>query len=454
MATIGSNTDIVYTSLPKHGFLTSDTKTLANIFYELLCDEAREVIKHNENIYILLTGGLDSRIIAAIFATLYKNGELKKRPHCLTWGQSNSRDVFYAELIAKSLELHWEHIPLTPNTIIENIEKCGEYLGLLHSPEMLHSMLALEKLPANAMVIAGSYGDSIGRAEFSNLHLLQLDHKIPHNAFEILHPEIFEQTSKELLHDLQLIHQRGGDSTQKYMQCEYWMQGYRMRNGLCHALSVINRFAEIYQMFTHLKIISFIWSLHPSRRDDDIYTEILIGKFPELAKIPWARTNKPFIGKYKNKSLKAHYHDYTIWSSGILFGKIKKLVDPDWFATKQIFNPEQIVQMNKTIRESKQRVGRINDIWLWLAGFRYYIDQLENQSKEIIFKPIEFDGQNTQPANTLQKQIRKKVISIASNSTLINNSLKNLRNTFRKLDLKKQKKLALKNFPPVPYEKK
>ncbi len=431
--------------IPEHGLFTSTTEVLSKMLFEKLCNEARKVILYNPNIYILLTGGLDSRIIAGIFSYLYKNGELKNKPKCLTWGIEDSRDVFYAKKIAKALNFDWSNIPLGPEDVIENINKCGEYLGMLHSPEMLHSMLWFKNLPSDAMVIAGSFGDSIGRAEFSNFHLLQLDYKKPNNSYNILTPLAYKDAAGSLNLDLDHIHSRGNTSF-KYAQCEYWMQGYRMRNGLCHALSVINKYANIYQMFTDPEVYSFIWSLHPSRRDDDIYTNILKEFFPELAVIPWARNNKAIDGAYKEKKLKPHYHDYTKWSSGVLYDHIKSLVDPDWFAQKGIFNPSSILKMNDLVFKSKERVGRLNDIWLWLAGFRYYIDKLEAQGKVINFEPIENDEIEVSYEKT--HSIKYKAILLASKSEVLNKSLRSIRKEYRSLNLKKEKKKMLAQYPP------
>jgi len=435
--------------VPKHDFKTGSDKQLASILFKKLCNEAREVIKQNPNIYILLTGGLDSRIIGGVYAYLYKNGELKQKPKCLTWGLEDSRDVYYARLIAERLDLEWSHIPLGAETVIENIEKCGEYLGMLHSPEMLHSMLWFKNIPSDAMIIAGSFGDSIGRGEFSSLHLLQLEHKVPKNTYSLLRNEVFKKGAEGLKLDLDYVHNRGGRETLKYMQCEYWMQGYRMRNGLCHALSVINKYADIYQMFTSPEVYGFMWSLHPSRRDDDVYTALLTNYFPELAKIPWARNNKAMVGNFSNTKLRPHYHDYTKWSSGELYDYISKLVDPDWFASTGIFRKDSILEMNDLVLRSKERVGRLNDIWLWLAGFRFYIDMLESKGKTIIYESIEDDGQ---PDQKKKKGIKEKAILLASKSKRINNKARVLRRRYRDLDLKSKKKEMITKFPPKPYE--
>jgi len=436
--------------LPKHNFKTGNDNFLAKTLFEKLCNEARLVINKNPNIYILLTGGLDSRVIAGVYSFLYENGELKKKPKCLTWGLEDSRDVYYAKKMAKALNFEWQHIPLGPEIVIDNIQKCGKYLGLLHSPEMLHSTLWFKNLPSDAMVIAGSYGDSIGRGEFSNLHLLQLEHKAPKNNYNLLTSNAYVDASKGLNKDLDYIHKRGGEYTLKYAQCEYWMQGYRMRNGLCHALSVINRYANVYQMFTAPDVYEFIWSLHPSRRDDNIYITLLKMNFPELAKVPWARNNKSIEGNSEDKKLRAHYHDYTKWSSDLLYDDISVLVDPDWFKATGLFNGKSIAKMNDLVKKSKERVGRLNDIWLWLAGFRYYIDELRKKGKIIDFGATEIGEQEKFTKKKLN--LKDQAILLASKSKLINSTAKEIRKKYRDKDLIVKKKEMLKKYPSEQYK--
>jgi len=435
--------------IPPHGFKTAEVGLLSKLLFEKLCDEARTVIQSNPNIYILLTGGLDSRIIAGVFSYLYNNGEIKQKPKCVTWGLEDSRDVFYAKKMAEALNFEWQHIPLGPEDVMNNIKKCGKYLGLLHSPEMLHSMLWFKNIPSDAMVIAASFGDSIGRGEFSNKHLLYLNHKQPKNTYGLLTSNTYAIESKNLKEDLKYLYERG-NNTEKYVQCEYWMQGSRMRNTLCHSLSVINRYANIYQMFTAPEVFSFIWSIHPSIRGNEIYTYLLKNYFPKLAEVPWARNNKAIKGSYKEQKLKPHYHEYTKWSSGVLYKDIKELIDPDWFVSKQIFNPYSIKEMNALVLKSKERVGRLNDIWLWLAGFRYYIDELESEGKIIDFK-LSTENKLKHVPNNKKFNLKEESILLASKSISLNNNLKKIREKYRELDTNKKKREALKKYPPVPY---
>ena len=63
---------------------------------------------------------------------------------------------------------------------------------------------------------------------------------------------------------------------------------------------------------------------------------------------------------------------------------IEKLIDIDWFENFGIFNIESIISLRNLVRKSEARVGRVNDVWLWLAGFRVFVEDLEKSCKKLI----------------------------------------------------------------------
>ena len=75
---------IVLSDIPEHGFYKDDYDTLADIFFKLIVDEARKVVKDFEEVYVLLSGGLDSRIAAGVLKYLCDNGELKSVPKAVS----------------------------------------------------------------------------------------------------------------------------------------------------------------------------------------------------------------------------------------------------------------------------------------------------------------------------------------------------------------------------------
>ena len=438
--------------LPPHGFFTGPDDAMAERLYLLLCDEARAACDGYSEIYILLSGGLDSRIIAGVLSRLYQAGEIVAKPVAVTWGLADSRDVVYAKRMAAILGLEWLHVEFGPETVLENIDTTARHLGLLHSPEMLHAMSWFRNVPESSLVIAGSFGDSIGRAEFAGLRLLQLRPQKPNNTYGILEPAAFQAACADLQRDLDAIHSRGGPDRLPYAQNEYWMQGFRMRGGLCHALTIINRYARVYQMFTAPEVFGFVWSLHPTRRNDDIYAALLEKRLPSLAGIPWPRTNRALRGPTDGArgDLRAHYHEYTKWSSGPLCAELSRRVDPEWFEAIGIFDARSIQSLAALVRSSRERVGRLNDVWLWLAGFRCFAEGLAKVGKTLV---IEASPKDKIPDRSRKRPgLRAIAVLAASKSPTLNRVLKDLRAHKRRRELARLTKQAIRDYPPSPYD--
>ena len=384
---------------------------------------------------------------------MYDNGELKSAPKAVSWGLEDSRDIVYAKKIADIFNFDCIHLPLTPEIVLENIQHTAKEMGMLHSPEMLHSMLWFKGLPDNSLVVAGSFGDSIGRAEFSNIHLLQLKHPKPIDKYNLLRVEAQDLGSKTVARDILDLFNRSPNS-RKYANYEHFMQGNRMRGGLCNAMSVINGNAKVYQIFTSPKVYKFIWSLHPSLRGNEIYVNLFERHFSVLAQFPWARTNralgKKTIGAVKG--LKLHYHEYTKWSKNELRVDLEALIDFDWYNDLNLFNMQSLDTLRNTIRTSEVRVGRANDIWFWLAGFRVFIDHLESNNKKVI--KLNFSNESNQINSELLQEtslIDNFSNKVLNRSETLNTFSKQLRTHYRDYKTQKIKNKFLMDYPPIKF---
>jgi asparagine synthase (glutamine-hydrolysing) len=421
---------------------------VANRFFDLLCQEAREACTGFQHIYLLLSGGMDSRIVAGVLAYLYRCDAIEAKPIGVTWGFSDSRDAVYAQQIAAALDFEWINIPFGPEILPPNIDATVRQLGLIHSPEMLHYMRWFENVPEDSIVLAGSYGDSIGRAEFAGLHLLQLKPRTPHNAYGVLVPSVFDAVRPDVESDLHELVTRAGATAPVHARMEHWMQGYRMRSGLCHALSIINQYSHIYQMFTAPFVYEYIWSLHPATRGDEVYAAMMVNHLPALARIPWARTNRAFRGQTvgAKRGLKDQYHEYTKWCAGPMYDELSRLVDPDWFAATGVFDAGSIHEMNRLVRRSRHRVGTLNDRWLWLAGFRRFVESLEASGRQLVIDTPE-NGAAAAPRR--DSLLRRVGVMGATRARYVNATLKMLRATQRRRELKRLKEESLRRYPAI-----
>lgn len=445
LSKIDSQGQIHLQDIPSHGRLWERPKVIAEKFEQLLIEEAVEVCKDRKNICILLSGGLDSRIVAGVLSKLYRDGRLNCKPLGVTWGFEDSRDVVYASKAAEILGFDWQHIQISPQTLIDNISPNIEILGCLTSPNHLHCMQWFKNMPGDTLVLGGSYGDSIGRAEFMGKHLLELDYLSPVNPFGLLTKDVLKSAHQCMNFDFESLRKRYHDNP-KYVQCEHEMQGYYMRGMIGHVMSIISHYCDLYQMFTSPKVYGYIWSLHPSCRKDNVYAELLESLSSDLARLPWARTNKALRGSTcgRLKNLRDHFHSYAEWISGPVYRDYSSLLDPDWFEEIAIFDPDKIKKLNKQVGErdiSLKLYGfRSYEIWLWLVSFRKFLVFLQSVGKKVVFENRIHgvsEGEDLAVAVDDRTKFRRAVAQS-----------KFIRNNYRKIRRHYLFKNAIKSYPP------
>lgn len=380
------NDQIILEPIPPHDLYWESNKTIAKNLHRLLLEELHRACSAFDNIFILLSGGLDSRIVAGLLGQLYQEGFLSNTPVAVTWGIPNSRDIIYGRRAAEICGLDWQHIPLQPEHVLENMHLCAEYLAALVSPIHLHRMSYFRNAPANSLVLAGSYGDSVGRAEFSKRHVLDLQYLKPFNFMQLLRQDYIPVAHADINNDLKALHDRCPNKPQ-YVHCEHEMQGHYMRGMIAHCMSLINTWTSTYQVFTHPSVYSYMWSIHPSCRTDAIYAELLEIIDPRLASLPWSRTNRALKGRTYNRNIKTSksFHSYSDWISGELFDDIAKIVDPDWFSQINLFEPKSIYHLTNIIRNKNTDYGiHSYYIWTWLASLRIFYENIIRYNIEIL----------------------------------------------------------------------
>ncbi|MFI4912717.1 MAG: hypothetical protein ACIAQZ_13715 [Sedimentisphaeraceae bacterium JB056] len=375
---------IEFLDIPSHGLKYASPREISGVFLGLLEQEACEAVEGFSDIYVLTSGGLDSRIVCGVLAKLYREKKISRRPICLTWSNDEfSRDYVYAKEVAKICGFEFQPLsPLTVEDVIENTERSPELIGCFCPPIHLHSMQKLSNLSEDSIVFAGSYGDSVGRAEFSGKHLIEIGMLKPRNSFEILKPEAFQIGISEIALDAKKLRER---TSPKY-PWEYYeqiQQGWYMRGMIAQAMDVVNRYCKLYQMFTSPSVYSYIWSLHPCCRTDEMYAELLESLDYRLARLPWARTNKALKGKTigQVKGLSRNFQSYEAWISGPVYEHYSKYIDLDWFENTGVFSGKDIEKLTDKIRKgdiSLKPFGvRPYELWLWLISVQKMFQNID-----------------------------------------------------------------------------
>lgn len=415
---IDDDGEVCLSDIPPHGRLWKEPKEIATTLEGLLCREAARVCQDFKEIYILLSGGLDSRIVAGVLAKLFNTGRITTRPVGVTWGLEDSRDVVYGREVASILGFDWKHITIGPDTLVDNIDAGVDVLGCLVPPNHLHCMQWFKNVSNDALVLAGSYGDSVGRAEFSRRHLVELSSLRPSNMFGLLNEDVLSSAHEGIMLDLKNLHNRFS-GVPAYVHCEHEMQGFYMRGMIAHAMTVINQYCTSYQMFSDPEVYGYMWSIHPVCRDDRAYAVLLEKLNPLLAHLPWARTNRAMKGRTDGAvpNLRKDFHDYAAWIRGPIIDKYDSYIDPDWFAGTGLFNPDSIISLKASIVRNDIALRlygiRAYEIFLWLVAFRRFSEFLAKSVKTVA---LDDDDVHTVPAYLVPKDRYSKIRRVLSNS--------------------------------------
>ena len=388
-------------TIPPHGRLWKPYDEITDNFVRAICNEAIKACRGRKEIYLLLSGGLDSRVAGAALAKLVNEGRLATKPIAVTWGPSNCRDVVYGREVARLLEFKWIHVDFGPEDVMYNIDEAVG-VGSLVSPVHLHRMSWFRQVSRDAVVIASSYGDMVGRAEFSGRHLLELDYLHPVNAFGLVKYDIFGAAYQGVMKDLKQLRERAPNQP-KYVLCEHQMHGNYTRGMLMQAMSLINQHCTLYQMFTDPNVYSYMWSIHPALRFDDTYANVLKKLAPRVAKIPWARTNRALQGRTSGakSNLQEKFHSYESWIGAPLFDRLYHYVDPEWFGQTGIFEPEKIRNLAEEVRNGRDGKGPYGfwpyEEWLWLASLRRMAEHLDRLGKSVALDSVAVDKPHNMP---------------------------------------------------------
>ena len=383
LSSIQANGEPKLEIIPAHDTRFENHRQIAEHLMELLYDEIVRVCKGYREIYLTLSGGLDSRVVAAVVANAAKTGDINAEIVGVTWGIPDSRDVVYAEQVANILGMKWVHVDILPEDIFENIELASTRLACLVSAIHLHKKCWFRNVSKEALVLSASYGDSVGRAEFSGKNPLELQYLNPINKYGLIKNDIFNCARKTLISDLNNLYNRT-DCQPKFVLCEHEMQAQYMRGMIGHAMSIINDYCTVYQVFTDRSVYSYMWSIHPSLRTDDVYADILELSDSKLAKLPWARTNKALRGKTEcaRKELKRAFHDYRNWIRYQLYEEIYSKIDVEWLSDTRIFNIDNIELLSHDVRCGINDTGAY-DVFVWLAGFCRFGKLLNDFGKHV-----------------------------------------------------------------------
>ena len=126
--------------------------------YELSTQSITEVLKSHSSWVLPLSGGLDSRLIAAIGANL--DVDLS----AFTWGSRNSRDAIYAQSLARELGIPWKLVDFDSNYLEDYTNVWVDLFGSamhFHGMYQMPFLDALDSQDKLGPVVSGFLGEGL-----------------------------------------------------------------------------------------------------------------------------------------------------------------------------------------------------------------------------------------------------------------------------------------------------
>lgn len=389
---------------PIHGTLKDKENIIARNFFDLLCREILGYIQGKKSVGILLSGGMDSRIVAGVLNYLIETNQATLEVTALTWGNTNSRDVVYAEQIAKILGWKWKHFIVTGKDLLKNVVETG-IRGCEYSPIHLHALPQIREIDHFDIILAGSYGDSVGRAEYGGVHVS----KLPEinlrilNVGNLVDNDLFLSSLPTIKQDIDNYHMKFA-AKEEYMQNEYDYQLHYMRRQLNPCMELLNEKASFFQVFTNPNTFRYIWNIDVSLRNDDLYKSLLSHLKKDLSLIPWARTGLIYGQKRGTPDIysKRHHSYVEILNSEIL-DSLKEYVLSQEIKKLGIFNYSSLEELFRLVKKYPLNNSfYYTEKLAWIASLSVLVDRFQPEGKN-----IERENNNIQKKQTSNEYMKR-----------------------------------------------
>jgi asparagine synthase (glutamine-hydrolysing) len=288
--------DVIRRAPIPHDDIVLDAESTAKKAHDLLSKALTEnIVKQHATIWLTLSGGLDSRVVAGILNEVITD---TNEVRVLNWGIPNSRDTVYAKRIADRYGWKYMYVPNNPESNISLISYAVEEGGAEISPidynpiEVEQSIL--ERISPDDAIIFSHYGDGIGRGEYAGVNIIDMRLKKILNPFFLFNINSYGQFKRTIAGDRALawITDCSGSAVKQIAIRE--LNGHE--NYMRRMLTKRFKYCKKYDPFTDIHLVTFAYSLSPICRNDNIYAHILKRVDRYLYEMCWARTGISFSG--------------------------------------------------------------------------------------------------------------------------------------------------------------
>ncbi|HAD05060.1 MAG: hypothetical protein A2091_12725 [Desulfuromonadales bacterium GWD2_61_12] len=374
-----------YAGVPCHGNAEREPEAVARELKAALHREMLGYVAGRKRIGLLLSGGLDSRIVAGTLRELQETGDYGGDVIAITWGLDDCRDIVYAKEIARRYDWDWVRLKLEPEQLWENIH-LGARMGAEFAPFHLHAMSQVLRLDGIDAIVAGSYGDSIGRAEFSGKRVWNLKPLLTRRVDKLglLRTAVSSGLDRALQREIYGYRAHIPDRTEaQYREIEQQLHYMRRRNQ--GPLALIAEHIPFFQLFTAPETCALMWSLEFKTRGDHHYARLLPTLPGKVGEIPWARNGLPLDGAppVADQFTKLS-HKYGHWLRHDLGAPMQSLLKSDALQRLNLFNPDSLKWLARIWPQATTRsVNMLDETVAWLGALALFSEEYKIQGVSI-----------------------------------------------------------------------
>jgi len=366
-----------YHSVPSHGTAQRSVSDVVDDLHRRLQDELTDYVGPDDDVGVLLSGGLDSRVLAGLLREQQRDGTVDS-VRAFTWGIEACRDVAYARRVAEQYGWPFERIPLGPEQLWENVRLTGK-LGAEFAPYHLHALPRLRECDDVDVFLAGSYGNSIGRAEYGGDHVTELTTILPNHLdkYGILPRRLVADQRETVLGDAYGYRDRV-QREHLYQYYELEQQLHYMRRGLQSCMTHVAEEVPLHQLFTAPDVVELMWGLAPSDRGTDHYMTLLRRLPGSLLSIPDAKKGALDDGDAgRHDELAVRAHRYGAWLREDLRGRLVDCIREGPLVDRLCNSRSLAVLLRIWPRASTTTMNRVDDLVSWLASLSIFVDEYD-----------------------------------------------------------------------------
>lgn len=364
-------------------------------------------IKHDLPAGILLSGGLDSRVVLGMLRRHAPDMPL----HTFTFGVPNCDDARYAREAAVVKKTAHHFYELEPDYLLAAVDKGIQLTDGLSNVVHFHALATLSQETQHAKAFyKGFFGDSlmgfgIGQIlwgnyndeEFTKLFLQEYYTVFDWDEHQHLFTPEFLAASGKIEDALHQVLKLSAEASQLFDRFKILDFRNRQRRMTLNGLELVRSQGIVRAPFCENDLVEFMLKVPPGLRVDRyLMKQYFAGSFNDLAKIPSTETGYPYVPCLRDSLLrlnnqmrwrlrgaglhwvsmpkKRSYHNYDHWLRSTLRHWVEDILLDARTLSRGYFNPDyvrKVVQEHFDGATFNKKLGGLIALELW---HRRYID--------------------------------------------------------------------------------